>query len=71
MYVTQMADLEGIHLTINLGLLQIKQGTFKEEIVPVCRELLAILEVHLPKLGANNFFFHFVSYSSFLFQTRN
>jgi phage host-nuclease inhibitor protein Gam len=51
MYVSQMADLEGINETINLGLLQIKQNTFKEETVPVCRNLLAILEVNLPRLA--------------------
>lgn len=48
-YTNEMNSLEGLLQYSNLGLMQLKQGTFKEEIIPTCRDLLAILEEHLPK----------------------
>lgn len=48
-YKEEMAGLEGILPTIKLGLLQLKQGTFKEEVIPVCHDLLVILNSHVPK----------------------
>ncbi|CRK89849.1 CLUMA_CG003435, isoform A [Clunio marinus] len=50
-YTTEMMGLEGILSNCNLGLLQLKQGTFKDEIIPTCRELLSILEQLLPNLA--------------------
>lgn len=44
-----MQGLEGILPRINLGMLQLKQNTFKEEIIPVCRDLLVVLDSHVPK----------------------
>lgn len=52
-YTSEMAALEGLLPEVNLGLLQLKQGTFKEEIIPTCRELLSILETLLPNLAKN------------------
>lgn len=48
-YIHNMSLLDGIKSECNLGLLQLKQGTFKEEVTPVCRELLQVLATHLPK----------------------
>lgn len=50
-YVNEMASLEGILPEINLGLLKLRQNTFKEKIIPVCRDLVSVLERHLPKLA--------------------
>ncbi|CAD7077293.1 unnamed protein product [Hermetia illucens] len=50
-YHKNMGALEGILSTVNLGLLKLKQGTFKEAVTPVCRDLLSVLESHLPKLA--------------------
>lgn len=50
-YTSEMNGLEGLLPFCNLGLLQLKQGTFKEEIIPTCRELLSILEELLPNLA--------------------
>lgn len=46
-----MEGLEGILPEINLGLLKLRQDTFKEKIIPVCRDLVYVLENHLPKLA--------------------
>lgn len=48
-FTNEMVGLDNIPLTINFGLFKLKQGTFKEEIIPTCKELLAILEVNLPR----------------------
>lgn len=48
-YNDEMRALEGIVESIQLGLLQLKQTTFKEEVIPVCRELLVVLDSHIPK----------------------
>ncbi|XP_055549943.1 dynein axonemal heavy chain 6 [Wyeomyia smithii] len=50
-YNAEMADLENIQESQKLGLLQIKQATFREEIIPVCQELLTVLDETLPKLA--------------------
>lgn len=50
-YTSEMNGLEVLLPHCNLGLMQVKQGTFKEEIIPVCRELLSILEELLPNLA--------------------
>lgn len=50
-YTSEMNGLEGLLTHCNLGLMQLKQGTFKEEIIPTCRELLSILEELLPNLA--------------------
>lgn len=46
-----MAALEGIPEEINIGLLRLRQDTFEETIIPVCRALVTVLERHLPKLA--------------------
>lgn len=55
-YTNEMSSLEGLLPYCNLGLLQLSQGTFREEIIPTCRELLAILEELLPKLAKETVF---------------
>jgi dynein heavy chain, axonemal len=50
-YTNEMNGLEGLLPTCYLGLLQLNQSTFKEEIIPTCRELLSILETLLPNLA--------------------
>lgn len=50
-FTNEMNGLEGLLTHCNLGLMQLKQGTFKEEIIPTCRELLSILEELLPNLA--------------------
>lgn len=50
-YTSEMLGLEGLLPRAKLGLMQVNQGTFKEEIIPTCRELLSILEELLPNLA--------------------
>ncbi|XP_001850815.2 dynein heavy chain 6, axonemal [Culex quinquefasciatus] len=50
-YNAEMAELENIQESKRLGLLQVKQATFREEIIPVCQELLSVLDETLPKLA--------------------
>lgn len=50
-YTNEMNGLEGLLPECKLGLIQVNQGTFKEEIIPTCRELLSILEELLPNLA--------------------
>ncbi|KAG5682932.1 hypothetical protein PVAND_012250 [Polypedilum vanderplanki] len=50
-FTREMESLDGILPEINLGLILLRQGTFKEKIIPRCKELLSILEEHLPKLA--------------------
>lgn len=48
-YNEEMRALEGILPNIRLGILQLKQATIHEEVIPVCRDLLVILDSHIPK----------------------
>lgn len=48
-YNAEMTELENIQESKRLGLLQVKQATFREEIIPVCQELLSVLDETLPK----------------------
>lgn len=48
-YNQEMEDLEGIVPIINLGLFELKQDTFKEKIIPICQNLLVVLDTHVPK----------------------
>lgn len=50
-YTNEMNGLENLLPVCYLGVLQLNQGTFKEEIIPTCRELLSILETLLPNLA--------------------
>lgn len=50
-FTNEINGLEGLLPRCKLGLLQVNQGTFKEEIIPTCRELLSILEELLPNLA--------------------
>lgn len=50
-FTKEMDALDGIMPEVNLGLIRLKQTTFKERIIPKCRELLSILEDHLPTLA--------------------
>jgi hypothetical protein len=50
-FTTEMYSLDGLLPEINLGLLKLKQGSFRDKILPTCRELLSILEEHLPSLA--------------------
>lgn len=48
-YNSEMAELENIQESERLGLVQVKQLTFREEILPVCQELLSVLDETLPR----------------------
>ncbi|XP_065087185.1 dynein axonemal heavy chain 6 [Ochlerotatus camptorhynchus] len=50
-YNSEMAELENIQETQRLGLVQVKQVTFREEIIPVCQDLLSVLDETLPRLA--------------------
>lgn len=50
-YTKEMFSLDGLLPEMNLGLLKLKQGTFRDTILPTCQELLNILEEHLPALA--------------------
>lgn len=50
-YTNEINGLENLLPVCYLGVLQLNQGTFKEEIIPTCRELLTILETLLPNLA--------------------
>ncbi|XP_021708238.1 dynein heavy chain 6, axonemal [Aedes aegypti] len=50
-YNSEMAELENIQESERLGLVQVKQLTFREEILPVCQELLSVLDETLPRLA--------------------
>lgn len=50
-FTSQMNSLDGLLSFASLGLLQLNQETFKDEIIPTCRKLLSILEQHLPTLA--------------------
>lgn len=53
-YVNEIANLDKIFPQINLGLLKLHQNTFKEKIIPICRNLVSVLERHLPKLAIDS-----------------
>lgn len=48
-YTEEMAALEGIEPVVQLGMLQLAQDTFKEKVIPVCRNLLVVLDTHVPQ----------------------
>lgn len=48
-YTDGLRALDGIVPAIKLGMLELKQGSFAEEAVPVCQELLTVLDTHVPK----------------------
>lgn len=48
-YNEEMRALEGILPNVRLGLLELKQATIKDEVIPVCHELLVVLDAHIPK----------------------
>lgn len=48
-YNSEMAELENIQETQRLGLVQVKQVSFREEIIPVCQDLLSVLDETLPR----------------------
>lgn len=48
-YNSEMAELENIQESERLGLVQVKQLTFREEILPVCQDLLTVLDETLPR----------------------
>lgn len=48
-YNDEMRALEGILPNVRLGMLQLKQATIHEEVIPVCRDLLVVLDAHIPK----------------------
>lgn len=50
-YTNEISDLERLLPNCNLGVLRLRQGTFKAEIIPKCRELLLILEEILANLA--------------------
>uniref|UniRef100_A0A6E8VFP2 AAA+ ATPase domain-containing protein n=1 Tax=Anopheles coluzzii TaxID=1518534 RepID=A0A6E8VFP2_ANOCL len=50
-FTNQMADLEQIQESHPLGLLQVKQVAFREEITPICQQLLAVLDETIPRLA--------------------
>uniref|UniRef100_A0A182FSK0 AAA+ ATPase domain-containing protein n=1 Tax=Anopheles albimanus TaxID=7167 RepID=A0A182FSK0_ANOAL len=47
----QMMELEKIQESHPLGLLQVKQIAFREEITPICQQLLAVLDETIPCLA--------------------
>ncbi|XP_055643505.1 dynein axonemal heavy chain 6 [Toxorhynchites rutilus septentrionalis] len=50
-YNAEMAELDIIQESNSLGLLLVKQSTFREQIIPVCQDILSILDEILPKLA--------------------
>ncbi|XP_052869496.1 dynein axonemal heavy chain 6 [Anopheles cruzii] len=50
-FCNQMAELEKIQESHPLGLLQVKQVAFREEITPICQQLLAVLDETIPRLA--------------------
>lgn len=47
-YISELDVLERLIFECNLGLLHVNQEVLKKEIIPVCKELQTILNVHLP-----------------------
>ncbi|XP_049536716.1 dynein axonemal heavy chain 6 [Anopheles darlingi] len=50
-FCNQMMELEKIQESHPLGLLQVKQVAFREEISPICQQLLAVLDETIPCLA--------------------
>ncbi|XP_050078309.1 dynein axonemal heavy chain 6 [Anopheles maculipalpis] len=50
-FSNQMTELEKIQESHPLGLLQVKQVAFREEITPICQQLLAVLDETIPRLA--------------------
>lgn len=50
-FCNQMIELEKIQESHPLGLLQVKQVAFREEISPICQRLLAVLDETIPCLA--------------------
>lgn len=48
-YNSEMAELEDIQETHRIGLVQVKQVAFREEIIPVYQDLLSVLDETLPR----------------------
>jgi dynein heavy chain len=48
-YTSEINGLDDLLPSCNLGLFQLNQDTFKEKIIPKCKELLSILEQLLPR----------------------
>lgn len=57
-YKEEMRALEGILPNVRLGMLALKQGTIHEEVIPVCRDLLVILDSHIPKFVFRRRYFY-------------
>lgn len=49
-YTGEMIQLDGMLLELNLGLFMVTQTIFKEKFISVAKELLDVLQAHLPKL---------------------
>lgn len=47
-YIYELDVLEHLISECNIGLLHVNQEVLKKEIIPVCKELQTILNVHLP-----------------------
>uniref|UniRef100_A0A182QLA9 Dynein heavy chain 6, axonemal n=1 Tax=Anopheles farauti TaxID=69004 RepID=A0A182QLA9_9DIPT len=50
-FSNQMAELDKIQESHPLGLLQVKQVAFREEITPICQQLLGVLDETIPRLA--------------------
>lgn len=48
-YTAGKQVLDGVEPSIRLGMLELRQGLFAEEVIPVCSELLVVLDTHIPK----------------------
>lgn len=48
-YTAGKRVLDGVEPSIRLGMLELRQGLFAEEVVPVCSELLVVLDTHIPR----------------------
>lgn len=48
-YTSEMIQLDGMLLELNLGLFFVTQAVFKEKFISVAKELLDVLCAHLPK----------------------
>jgi hypothetical protein len=49
-YTNECKSMENLLSVCNLGLFQLKLGTFKEMIIPKCQDLLGVLDKVLPRL---------------------
>uniref|UniRef100_A0A1A9V6M7 AAA+ ATPase domain-containing protein n=1 Tax=Glossina austeni TaxID=7395 RepID=A0A1A9V6M7_GLOAU len=51
-YCNNVKALDGILSVVNLGLLKLMQGSFKDTVTPVCVKLQNVLATYLPRLAA-------------------